>query len=190
MGKNRKPTNLKILEGAQPCRINTSEPKSPQGLGSPPAWFGPLEIEAWADLKARLDEMGVSTRADEQAVALYCSHYANWRQATEALKRDGLTITDETTTEMTTRNGTRTTTRSTTRVHPMIKVANEATRQMHRLLSQMGMTPASRAGLHVQPAPEDDPLLAFFANRPPRLPPPPERKPRPKPPGKGGNEAG
>jgi P27 family predicted phage terminase small subunit len=156
MGRPRKPTALKILDGDQPCRINRSEPPSPPGLGDPPVWFGELEREAWADLKARMGEMRVATRADEQAAAMYCSHYAKWRQANRSLADDGLILTEVVSTEMKTRNGTKITTKTTTRMNPMIRVANEATRQMARLLAQFGMTPSARAGLHVQEEPSED----------------------------------
>ncbi len=165
MGRPRKPTALKILDGDRKDRINLDEPKSPPGLADPPAWMGEVEREGWAILKARMGEMGVATRADEEAVGLYCSAYAMWREAKAALDRDGLTITDSVENSFTTKNGTRTTTKTTTRVHPMVKVVQESSRQMGRLLSQFGMTPSARSALHIESKQDGGALIQFLQSR-------------------------
>lgn len=147
---------MKILDGDRKDRINGTEPSYPKGLGDPPAWLDDLARSAWSRLVATLDASGVSTRADAEAAALYCHSYSTWRKANAAVAKDGLTVLHQLSTED----------REILKPHPLIAVANEAHRQMARLLSQFGMTPSARAGLHVESKAEDDPLLAYFSGSP------------------------
>jgi P27 family predicted phage terminase small subunit len=149
MGRPRKPTTLKILEGDRKDRINQDEPPSPSGLGNPPEWFNDLERSAWGRLSERLGEMGVATRADSEAAMLYCSAYATWRKSSIIVAKEGFSVETETT----------------TKAHPLWTVIHEAQRTMLRVLSQFGMTPSARAGLHVEGKPEDDPLMSFLAGK-------------------------
>jgi P27 family predicted phage terminase small subunit len=142
----KKPTRLKILDGDQPCRINTYEPKSPPGLGEAPPWLDDLGREMWATLKARLDPMMVATRADEIAAGLFCQDYATWRKALDRINAEGLTIETETT----------------IKAHPCIAIVNQFERNMVRMLGRFGLTPADRSGLHVRETPEGNGVLEYF----------------------------
>lgn len=148
MGRPRKPTTLKILDNDRKDRINPAEPPSPPGLGDPPEWLDDLARSAWSRLSDRLAEMGVATRADSEAAMLYCQSYSVWRRATVMIAE---TFSVETET--------------TTKAHPLWNVIHEAQRTMFRCLAQFGMTPSSRAGLHVQDRPADDPLMSFLAGK-------------------------
>jgi len=159
MGRPRKPTELKILEGAQPCRINRSQPVPPKGAGPCPDHLDDLGREAWSRITARLEEMGVLTMADGEAIALYASIYSRWRGAVDEVESDGLTLTSSTVTK--TAKGE--TTRKATKAHPLIAVVNESQAQMTRLLGLFGMTPSSRSSLHVQAEAKADPVLDFLA---------------------------
>jgi P27 family predicted phage terminase small subunit len=160
MGRPRKSPGLKILEGAQPCRINRDEPAPPKGAGPCPDHLDGIGRQAWDRVVHRLDEMGLLTLADGEAVALYASIYSRWRSAIAALDSDGLTLTTTTRVE----TASRTTTRTVTKTHALVAVANDCQRQMTRLLIQLGMTPSSRTSLRVAGKPEEDPLLAFLAS--------------------------
>jgi P27 family predicted phage terminase small subunit len=159
MGRPRKANSLKLLEGAQPCRINNAEPASPKGAGDCPDHLDDVGRSAWLRLTRRLDEMGVLTLADGEAIALYASIYSRWTSARIQLDHDGLSITNTATTQ--TKYGT--SVRELTKPHPLLAVLDQCEQKMARLLTQFGMTPSSRSSLHVQGKPEEDPILAFIA---------------------------
>jgi P27 family predicted phage terminase small subunit len=161
MGRPRKPTSLKILEGAQPCRINRSEPKSPEGLGEPPDWLDDHGRDAWRRLKERLAPMRVATRADEEIVMVYCQAYSTLRLALDEVEAHGMLV--EQTTEITTKNGS--TSNTILKANPMLPAIQQARRQMVQCLTQLGMSPSSRSGLHVQEDRPEDPLAAFMARK-------------------------
>jgi P27 family predicted phage terminase small subunit len=158
MGRPRKAKALKVLEGAQPCRINHDEPQPPKGFGDVPDHLDEVGRLAWLRITTRLDEMGVLTLADGEAVALYASIYSRWIGATKALAEDGMTITNSTETE--TNKGT--TTKLVTKMHPMVQVATQCQQQMTRLLTQFGMTPIARSSLNAPGKAQEDPIFAFL----------------------------
>lgn len=149
MARPRKPTALKVAHGDRKDRINGDEPASPPGLGAAPEWFDDLARSAWSRLSAILDEMKLSARADSEAAMLYCVAYSTWRKALVIVAKEGFSVETD----------------STTKAHPLFPVIAESARQMHRVLSQFGMTPSARAGLHVESKAEGDELLAYFSGK-------------------------
>lgn len=85
-GRNSKPTALKILEGAQPCRINFDEPKYEPASTDPPDWLDGLALEHWAELAPILARSGVLTIADRAGLAALCDDYQRWRTDPEDFK--------------------------------------------------------------------------------------------------------
>jgi P27 family predicted phage terminase small subunit len=148
MPRHSKPTKLKVLEGAQPCRINRDEPASPQGAGPCPDHLDDVGRDAWQRVVARLDEMGILTLADGESIALYASTYEQWDAARRQIEDEGMTYETE---------------KGLIKPHPLLSTLKECRAQMTRLLSHFGMTPSSRSSLHVQAKPSDDPILAFIA---------------------------
>jgi P27 family predicted phage terminase small subunit len=148
VGRPRKPTALKILHGAQPCRINRQEPIAPAWSAICPEHLGPLGRAAWDSVTASLDSMGVLTAADAEAVSLYAAAYQLYRSALDKVERDGLICESDS---------------GVVKPHPLLPQINECRSQMVRLLSQFGMTPASRSSLRVGAKTEEDPLIAFLA---------------------------
>jgi P27 family predicted phage terminase small subunit len=148
-GRPNTPTSLKILKGVRPCRLNKNEPKSPMGLGKPPEWLDDLGRAAWARLDEKLgvNGMNIATAADTEAAAIYCQNYSVWRKATVAVAVEGMTIETDTTIKL----------------NPLFTAIHEAQRNMVRIIACFGLTPAARAGLHVQESPEADPLLSYLA---------------------------
>jgi P27 family predicted phage terminase small subunit len=164
MGRPRKPNSLKILEGAQPCRINRDEPNPPAFESEVPEFLDEVGRIAWVRVTTRLDEMGILTAADSEAIALYASIYSRWQAATLSLAEDGLTIINRT--EIKTSKGS--TSRTVSKAHPAVQIAAECQSQMTRLLTQFGMTPSSRSSLHVPIKSQEDKLLGFIRSKPGR----------------------
>jgi P27 family predicted phage terminase small subunit len=103
--------------------------------------------DAWHRISHQLDELGLLTSADAEAVALYCSAFSRWIKANEAIAEEGLTVSSQ----------------FGDKVNPHVGIAEAAAKQMVRLLTQFGMTPASRSSLRVGAKTEEDPLIAFLA---------------------------
>jgi phage terminase small subunit len=83
-GRKPKPTSLKILSGAQPCRINTREPQLPVApAAKAPAWLGKFGRELWDRLHPVLSSAGLLTAGDIPAFEQLCDEY-------DAIRRDPL----------------------------------------------------------------------------------------------------
>ena len=158
MARTPQPTRLKILAGAQPCRINRNEPKPEAGSTPCPDYLDDVARDCWHRMTGQLDAMGLLTRADGEALALYCSTYSQWMKARSRLEEEGMLVITKTTVE----TSKRTTTREVSKINPMVSVVAECQRQMVRLLTQFGMTPSSRSSLNVPGKAQEDEVLAFL----------------------------
>lgn len=78
-GRKPKPTALKILEGAQPCRINRNEPVIPPSSLDPPGWLTGDAVEHWQELAPILARAGLFTGGDRAALAVLCDDYRRLR---------------------------------------------------------------------------------------------------------------
>jgi P27 family predicted phage terminase small subunit len=158
VGRPRKPTSLKILDGDRADRINASEPTAPPGIGEPPTWLDRFGREYWEALVAHHATSGLLTQLDVEIVTLCCQSYSTYRHALAKITVDTAAKCD----------------RKGGRVHPMYRIVNAAHKQMTQILSKLGMSPSDRAGLHMQSRPEEDDLLRFLA----RPQPAPDAKPK------------
>lgn len=94
--------------------------------------------------------MGLLTSADADAVAVYCQVAVRYQQATAEVAEQGLTVL--------TPNGYPV-------INPALAVVNKCIQQMQRMLSEFGMTPASRSRISVPEAAVEDPFDEFLARR-------------------------
>lgn len=78
--------------------------------------------------------MGLLANVDRAALAAYCQAWGRWVEAERTLKEKGLLYK--------TKSGNIITS-------PMLWVANKALDQMHKFLTEFGLTPSSRARLTV-----------------------------------------
>jgi phage terminase small subunit len=86
-GPKGRPTRLKLLANAQPCRVNGAEPVAPPGLPEPPAYLDGQALDLWHELALLLHGMGVLTLADRHSLGLLCDSYRRWREAPEIQNR-------------------------------------------------------------------------------------------------------
>lgn len=82
--------------------------------------------------------MGVLSSADADAVAVYCQVAVRYQDATAQIAEKGLTVDSP--------NGYPI-------INPALSIVNKCIQQMHRLLTEFGMTPAARSRIAV-PEPE------------------------------------
>lgn len=136
-GPKPKPTALKLAQGNAGHRpLNKEEPKAPNGL---PQW--PTEIkdktaqQRWFSLIPELEEMGVVSKIDRDALVMYCLCYSKLVRAHKKMEKADLIVNIG----------------GSPQHHPYLSVINKAIEQLRKLGAEFGLTPSSRSGLHVLP---------------------------------------
>jgi P27 family predicted phage terminase small subunit len=147
-GRKPKPTAAKILAGDRADRINRHEPAPRRSVPDRPDHLDHWGCEAWNRIVPKLDALGVLTELDGEALALYCSTYSRWRQASEEVRSSGVTtFTDQ----------------GSLKSNPAVAVASQCERLMAAILIEFGLTPVSRSRVKTDAAPQD--ALADFLKR-------------------------
>jgi P27 family predicted phage terminase small subunit len=92
---------------------------------------------------------GLLTVVDRAALEAYCESYAQWKEAMEALRENGLTFATET---------------GYVQQRPEVAIANSAPKAMRAFMGEFGMTPSSRSRVRVPGKGEEaDPFAEFLA---------------------------
>ena len=131
MAGKPKPTQLKIITGnpgRRPLPENEPKPSRCKTLRAPKE-LTPAAKTQWRKVAKQLDDAGILTEVDTEALVLYCEAYARWRAAQAQIDKYGLVVKS--------RNGFPT-------QSPYVPIVHEAFRQMRQLLTDFGMTPSSR----------------------------------------------
>ena len=148
----RKPSRLKLLEGThRKDRANPDEP-TPETLapGSPPpAWLSPRGREAWSDLLPLVQSMQIATSVDPAAFAMLCDALAEYIDAREVVIREGATYWTKGKVEM-------------LRSRPEVTIASEAWRRAKMMLTEFGLTPASRSKVSAVSS-DEDPIAKWMS---------------------------
>lgn len=149
-GPKPKPTTLKLIEGTRADRVNRDEPRpalASPNIEPPENLDGPA-LDEWRRMSRILSDMRVMTVADAAALRLYCEAYALHREATEAVRDQGMvTIAGS--------GGLKT--------NPHVTIANQARAIMLKILSEFGCTPSSRSRVQALPNHDQvDPLDALI----------------------------
>jgi len=149
-GRKPHPTALKALLGFPGKRKPNTEEPQPDVTPHPraPSWMGKEAKKEWRRLAPVLGAIGVLTTTDADALAGYCEAWATWKDATQKIREFGLVIKHPTAGKLPV-------------VSPYVKIAHNAMTQMKGLLVEFGMTPSSRARIHVPPQPQANPLDRF-----------------------------
>ena len=133
MGRPKKPTNLKKLQGNPGKRkLNKNEPQPDIKIPSIPDHLNDIAKSEWCRIAPILERMGLLSDLDSTALAAYCQCYARWKEAEAMVESEGMTIT---------------TTKGNIIQSPYLGIANKAMTQMHKFLCQFGMTPAARSSV-------------------------------------------
>ena len=91
VGRPRKPTSLKLLQGDQASKIPKNEPRPRPILPDMPRYLGRLARSRWKELLPELDYMGTVTAADGEVFAGYCQAYEQVCILTAKLEKTGRT---------------------------------------------------------------------------------------------------
>lgn len=149
-GPKPKPTQIKLLEGTRPDRINRNEPAPPAGPPETPDHLDTIARAEWTRMAAVLATMRVLTPADGPALAIYCAAYAQWVAAEAKVQSQG----------MLTPQGT-----GSYKINPHVGIANQARTMMLKVLTEFGCTPSSRSRVAIDQDEKEDPIAKFLARK-------------------------
>ena len=153
-GRKRKPTKQKELSGTlQPCRTNKKEPKLSIEKPLVPDWLPDYAQEFWHEISDLLIKMDVLTKADRTALALFANTYAEYRKADAFLQEHGFSY------ETTNTQGDKM-----HRAYPEQAIRSDSHRRLMSLMSEFGMTPASRSKVSSGSGAEEDPFEVYMKN--------------------------
>lgn len=153
MGRPKKPTNLKVLEG------NRGKRKLPKGEVSydlsknpaPPDWLNEEGKALWKRIAPLLVATRCLTDADLPAFEGMCQTWGEYVEFERTLAEDGYVFK--------TPNGY-------VQSRPEAVLADKALSRFHRLAARFGLTPADRAGLVLEVKEEsENPMESLFARK-------------------------
>ena len=136
------PTNILQIRGSKLVtkRRNQTEAKGPEGTPPCPDWLDGDAKAKWNELVPKLEQMGVLTLIDQDAVARYCHLWVRWRAAEDFIKKHG---------EMYPLKDDKGRTKC-VQAWPQVATANKLAQQLTRLEQEFGLTPAARTRIHIQ----------------------------------------
>jgi P27 family predicted phage terminase small subunit len=149
----RTPTALKKLRGNPGKRpLPKNEPKPRLAIPDPPKELPAKAKKEWRRIAVKLHQYGLLSEIDGAALGLYCDAYARWVQAQDELRKNGLMVPTKT---------------GGPKLNPWLIILNKSYEQMRRMLTEFGMTPASRSKVSVAKNPEDvDPMEEVLFGKP------------------------
>jgi P27 family predicted phage terminase small subunit len=145
--KARSPRFQLVLSNPGKRKVNNRGPRLDRGVPRRPRWLSPAGKVKFRQLARPLVRMGVMTALDGDALAAYCQAYAELREATMALERDGRTLTDE---------------RGNVRPHPAFAQQQQALKAMRAGAALFGLDPVSRQRIAAEPTDGEDELEGFL----------------------------
>lgn len=147
-GRKQKPVSLKIVEGTfRKDRFNEAQPMPDMGRPDMPSDLSKSGRVYWDDFASMLEDMGVLTKADGAALAMLCELKAVFQQATDEIEAHGLMV----------ENGA-----GGMKANPAVGMRNTIGKNLQSLLSEFGMTPASRCKVTASPKEKRDPAQDYF----------------------------
>jgi P27 family predicted phage terminase small subunit len=159
-GKRPLPTAIKKLRGNPGHRsLNDAEPVPAREVPDIPEGLSELAIAEWNSIVPELACLGVLSKIDGKALGAYCECYAEWVQAKKEVTDRGILVKEPAYDKKGKEIGYK------LKRNPAIAVKNEALKLMKSFLIEFGLTPASRARLHVEKPADPDPFDIFLASQ-------------------------
>jgi len=138
-GPRPTPTALLQLRGSKLVNKERREREvqGPEGLPDKPEWLDDMGQKAWDFLVPLLQQMGVLTRIDANALSRYCQLWSRWREAESFIAKHGLMypLKDDAGQP------------KCFQPWPQVSIANKLAQQLTRLEQEFGMTPSARSRL-------------------------------------------
>lgn len=154
-GPPKTPTHLRLVKGNPSKRaINKNEPKPPSGVPPIPKHFDKRGKYWFKRMGEELDAVGVMSTLDAKALELLVEAYTEYRHHCEVLDKEGYTYqTGSATGE------------KIVKAHPAAAMKADAWKRIRAMLSEFGMTPASRSKVEIKAPAGEDPFAEFLKAR-------------------------
>ena len=137
-GPSSTPTQLKILKGVHPYRINKNEPKPRAVVGTIPrgwaTWMSDGAKRFWKKYAVILSELGVLTETDLPALRILAELWTKWVRCTNTINRGKMKAETEL---------------------QYLRIADKLESQMLRYLQHFGMTASSRGTISISGASDE-----------------------------------
>lgn len=148
MGRPRKPTNLRVLEGNPSKRpLPQNEPKPVPIAPKCPSWANRYGKRLWKELIPEMERLGLVTKIDGASFAAMCHSYGVWVECEQYLKKHGRTY------EYTNKAG-----ETNMIARPEVAIGQKALAEFRRWAAEFGLTPAARTKIEVKVQTEEDPM--------------------------------
>jgi len=151
-GPKKTPTAILKLHGSRAVETRKGEPQPPSGRPRCPAFIDSYAKSAWKQLIPQLEEMGVLTLVDRNALVRYCQSWSRWKRCAEFINDNGETY------PLRDNDGNV----KCLQQWPQVGIYNKLSDSLLRLEQQFGLTPSARADLKVQKAQASDNSAARF----------------------------
>ena len=154
-GPPKTTTHLRLVKGNPSKRaINKNEPKPPSGVPPIPKHFDKRGKYWFKRMGEELDAVGVMSTLDAKALELLVEAYTEYRHHCEVLDEEGYTYqTGSATGE------------KIVKAHPAAAMKADAWKRIRAMLSEFGMTPASRSKVEIKAPAGEDPFAEFLKAR-------------------------
>lgn len=151
-GPPKTPSHLQLVRGNPSKRpINKKEPKPPSGVPPTPKYFDKRGKYWFKRMGEELNALGVMSTLDAKALEMLVEAYVEYRQHCETLDEEGYTY-----------NVMSSMGDKLKKAHPAAAMKADAWKRIRAMLSEFGMTPASRAKVTMNTPAEEDPFEAFL----------------------------
>ncbi|BAU83330.1 phage terminase small subunit [Streptomyces laurentii] len=150
MGRTAQPAALKLIKGRAPGKDSAGRDVNPGPAfkripPQAPSWLSDEARAEWDRVLPGLSRLDLLKPEDRAALAAYCEAWAVFREATETVQRDGLTIEAK----------------QGTLPHPAVGIARAAGRELRAWAAHFGLTPSTEQALARGSENEPDPDNPF-----------------------------
>lgn len=146
-GGKKIPDEMKVIRGTfRKDRANPDAPTVPTGIPEAPAWLSERATELFAHLCAVLDGLNIASPADAAMLAMLASRLEEIEILTATIEDQGRTYQGES---------------GLWKARPEVAQRNEAMRHAHSLLSEFGLSPATRNKVTAGRPAEQNPFAAL-----------------------------
>lgn len=150
-GPKPKPDKLKALEGNPGKRKLNLDAPEPEGRPLCPSTLCRGAKNEWRRIAKDLYDLGLLSKIDRAALAVYCDAYSKWIEATETIDKEGMTM------EYTNVRG-----EENIVPRPEVAIAIKYAQIIKSFCAEFGLTPSSRCRLVLPKDKEIDPFEADF----------------------------
>jgi P27 family predicted phage terminase small subunit len=163
--RGRKPTptvvkNLLNNPGKRP--VNQDEPQPDAIAPDPPDWLNPRARAHWLETAPELESLGLLTAIDGSSLAEYCTIWARWQEAEEAIRTHGMVVRVNVT--QWDKNGKPL--NGSPATSPYVNIANKSLAHVRAFEVEFGRTPSSRSRVHVKGKTKKTSAQKFADNAP------------------------